>query len=236
MLPTRNCSAGRRGGGGKQYARDCEQLDMAGYGHVFLHGLLVSRDYTRRTTHRKTSSCGDETMSSPWLDIPLEDYEAHMALPSVGQASMLAEQLAKLIAQHAPRSVAVIGCAGGNGLDRLESTCVERVVAVDINPDYLAACKTRYANRLANLDLRCADVESDRLRFEPVELIYAALIFEYVDPAATLATLKRNLRPGGKLAAIVQLANPQQHAITPSEYRSLERAGRCIQSRSCPPT
>lgn len=160
-------------------------------------------------------------MSSPWLDIPLEDYEAHMALPSVGQASMLAEQLAKLIAQHAPRSVAVIGCAGGNGLDRLESTCVERVVAVDINPDYLAACRTRYANRLANLDLRCANVESDRLRFEPVELIYAALILEYVDPAATLAALQRNLRPGGKLAAIVQLANPQQHAITPSEYRSL---------------
>jgi len=161
-------------------------------------------------------------MSSPWLDIPLEDYEAHMALPSVGQASMLAEQLAKLIVQHAPSSVAVMGCAGGNGLDRIESTCVERVVAVDINPDYIAACRARYANRLAQLDLRCANVESDGLRFEPVELIYAALLFEYVNPAATLATLKRNLLPGGTLAAILQLADPQQRAITPSKYRSLD--------------
>ena len=114
-----------------------------------------------------------------------------------------------------------MGCAGGNGLDRLESTCVERVVAVDINPDYIAACGTRYANRLAKLDLRCANVESERLRFEPVELIYAALLFEYVNPAATLATLKRNLQPGGTLAAILQLADPQRHAITPSKYQSL---------------
>ena len=37
----------------------------------------------------KTSSCSGETLSSPWLTIPLEDYEAHMALPAVGQAQML---------------------------------------------------------------------------------------------------------------------------------------------------
>jgi len=42
----------------------------------------------------KTSSCSGETLSSPWLTIPLEDYEAHMALPAVGQSQILAEQLA----------------------------------------------------------------------------------------------------------------------------------------------
>jgi len=172
--------------------------------------------------HRKTSSCSGETPSSPWLTIPLDDYEAHMALPAVGQAQMLAEQLAILIERHAPASVAVMGCAGGNGLERFESTCVRRVVAVDINPKYIAVSKIRYANRLANLDLRCADIESPGLQFEPVELIYAALILEYTNTVATLATLKRNLRPGGTLAAILQLAHPQQHAITPSDYRTLK--------------
>ena len=169
----------------------------------------------------KTSSCGGETLSSPWLTIPLEDYEAHMALPAVGQAQMLAEQLAILIERRAPASVAVMGCAGGNGLEQFESTCVQRVVAVDINPKYIAVSRIRYANRLANLDLRCADVESPGLQFEPVELIYAALIFEYTNIVATLATLKRNLRPGGTLAVILQLAHPQQHAITQSDYRTL---------------
>ena len=113
----------------------------------------------------KTSSCSGEAPISLWLTIPLEDYEAHMALPAVGQAQMLAEQLAILIERHAPASVAVMGCAGGNGLERFESTCVQRVVAVDINPQYIAVSKIRYANRLANLELRCADVESQGLQF-----------------------------------------------------------------------
>jgi ubiquinone/menaquinone biosynthesis C-methylase UbiE len=183
---------------------------------VFEHVLIILAQM-----RSKTSSCSDETPSSPWLTIPLEDYEAHMALPAVGQAQMLAEQLAKLIERHAPASVAVMGCAGGNGLERFESTCVQRVVAVDINPKYIAVSKIRYANWLANLELRCADVESQGLQFEPVELIYAALIFEYTNTVATLATLKRNLRPGGALAVILQLAHPQHHAITPSGYGTL---------------
>jgi hypothetical protein len=28
-------------------------------------------------------------MRKPWLDIPLSEYEGHMALPAVGQAEML---------------------------------------------------------------------------------------------------------------------------------------------------
>ena len=50
-------------------------------------------------------------MRSPWLDIPLADYEAHMALATVGQAQLIAHELDGLVRTHAPRSVAVIGCA-----------------------------------------------------------------------------------------------------------------------------
>jgi SAM-dependent methyltransferase len=171
-------------------------------------------------------------MNSPWLEIPLEDYEAHMSLPSVGQAQMLAEQLGQLIAQHAPASVAVIGCAGGNGLDRCATTGVKRVVAVDTNSKYIAACKARFANRLANLELHCADVESRELQFVPVDLIYAALIFEYADVAATLATCQRNLRPGGALAVLLQLAHSEQLKVSPSPFTSLNTLTNALQLRS----
>jgi hypothetical protein len=30
-------------------------------------------------------------MKNPWLDIPLSDYEGHMALPEVAQAQLLAD-------------------------------------------------------------------------------------------------------------------------------------------------
>jgi trans-aconitate methyltransferase len=162
-------------------------------------------------------------MCTPWQEIPLLDYEAHMSLPSVGQAGMLADQLAQLIERHTPTSVAIIGCAGGNGLERIDSTRVERVVAIDINPEYVAATERRHADQSANLDCRCADVQSETLLFDPVELIYAALIFEYVDIAATFATLKRNLQPGGTVAVILQLPHSDQHAVSASPYRSLDK-------------
>jgi trans-aconitate methyltransferase len=162
-------------------------------------------------------------MQTPWEQIPLEDYEGHMAHPSIDQAKMLADQLVKLIAQHNPTSVAIIGCAGGNGLQHLEATCIKRVVAIDINPKYIAAAKSRLASRLKCLDLRCADVQSEQLQFESVELTYAALIFEYVDTASTLATLKRNLRAGGTLAVILQLPHSHQPSVSPSPYRSLDK-------------
>jgi ubiquinone/menaquinone biosynthesis C-methylase UbiE len=162
-------------------------------------------------------------MRTPWQEIPLEDYEAHMSLPSVGQAGMLADQLAQLIELHTPASVAIIGCAGGNGLERIDSTQVERVVAIDVNPEYVAAAELRHAARLGNLDCRCADVQSETLTFDPVELIYAALVFEYVDVAATLATLKRNLQPGGTAAVILQLRHSDQQVVSASPYRSLDK-------------
>ena len=50
---------------------------------------------------------------NPWLTIPLADYEAHMALPQVGQAQLLADLFAAELRERSPSSVAVLGCAGG---------------------------------------------------------------------------------------------------------------------------
>lgn len=160
-------------------------------------------------------------MSNPWLDLPLEDYEGHMSLPDIGQAQMLADQLERLLKRTSPRSVALIGCAGGNGLDRIEPRQLERVVALDINPAYIRTVGVRHSRRLGNLELYCADVQSELLQFEPVDLAYAALIFEYVDVVAALASLKRHCQPGGTLATVVQLSHRDHELISPSPYKSL---------------
>lgn len=160
-------------------------------------------------------------MRNPWLEIPLEDYEGHMSLPSVGQAKMLADHFESLIRQHSPASVALIGCAGGNGLERISPRALDRIVAVDINPDYIAKTGIRHARRLKGLELHCADAESDSMQFAPVDLIYAALLFEYVDAAATMRSLKRHCRPGGILATVLQLPHAVQQAVSPSPYTNL---------------
>jgi hypothetical protein len=45
-------------------------------------------------------------MKNPWLDIPLSDYEGHMALPGVAQAQLLAEILAGQLRSLQPASLA----------------------------------------------------------------------------------------------------------------------------------
>src|ERR1019366_6008220 len=107
--------------------------------------------------------------SNPWLEIPLDEYERHMSLLSIGQAQMLADQLAHLVASYRPTSVGIVGCAGGNGLDRIEPWPVELLFALDVNP--------RHARRFTCLNLYCADVQTGSLQFEPVDLMYAALLF-----------------------------------------------------------
>jgi Methyltransferase domain len=157
----------------------------------------------------------------PWLEIPLDDYEQHMSLESVGQAQMLAVRLALLILRLRPTSIALFGCAGGNGLDRIEPGQVARVVAVDINPQYTEAAAERYAGRFTEFEIMCADVQSPTLHFAPVDLCYAGLLFEYVDLGSTMGTLERSCCTGGTLATLLQL--PSERLVSPSPYRSLDR-------------
>lgn len=42
-----------------------------------------------------------------------------MALPTVGQSLLIANELDILVRIRSPDSVAIIGCAGGNGFDRV---------------------------------------------------------------------------------------------------------------------
>lgn len=161
-------------------------------------------------------------MHSPWLSISLADYEGHMSYPAVHQAKMLAEQFGKLLAEFSPPSVAVIGCAGGNGFDRICPAITGRVVGVDINPHYVQALSSRYCERISGLELHLLDIQEEPLAFRPVDLIYAALLFEYVELAKTIRNLKSVCRPNGILATVLQLSSESLGTVSPSPFKSLQ--------------
>ncbi len=83
-------------------------------------------------------------MVNPWLGIPLSDYEGHMNAPGVRQLNALADLFAESLLHCRPRSVAILGIAGGNGLDRVDASVTERIVGIDIHPQYLEAVRDRY--------------------------------------------------------------------------------------------
>ena len=160
-------------------------------------------------------------MNNPWLKIPLGDYESHITLPIVSQGEMMAGEFSDVVQQFKPDSVAVIGCAGGNGFDRLPAS-VRRVVGVDINPTYIESTSNRYREKVNGLELYVADIQAEPLQFEPVDLIYVALVFEYVSVAAALKNLSEVCKPGGHLVALLQQPSAVLQTITPSPYKSIQ--------------
>lgn len=169
-----------------------------------------------------SAAAARRTGPSPWLDIPLDAYEAHMALPEVGQASMLADIFGALLREHLPETVAVLGCAGGNGLERIDPAATSRVVCVDINQQYLDVLRERHQGRFARLQTTCLDIERRLVLCEPVSLVWAALLFEYVDPCAAMNRIAHLIADDGILATVVQEHDTDRPAVTPSPYTCLE--------------
>ncbi len=101
-----------------------------------------------------------------------------MAAPQVAQAEFLASAFAIQLEELRPASVAVLGCAGGNGFDRIDRSQTKRVVGIDINPDYIGAVAQRFRQMFDNLDLHVWDIASAAMRLEPVDFVFAGLVFE----------------------------------------------------------
>lgn len=173
-------------------------------------------------------------MNNPWLDIPLDDYEGHMALPQVAQARLLADIFNGMLEQHRPRSVAILGCAGGNGFECISPDVTERVVAVDINPDYVERLRARYMSRIPGLEFVVGDVQASVVAFRPVELVFAGLILEYLDVETVLQRVRSFLVAGGVLGTVVQLPHPASAAVTQSPFPSVQALAAVL--RLVPPT
>ena len=162
-------------------------------------------------------------MVSPWREIPIGDYEGHMALGSVGQAQMLSRVLRGTLSEYRPGSLAILGAAGGNGLEGVDPAVVRRMVAVDINPEFLRVCTERYARRFGRYEAVVHDLRSGPPPIEPVELVYAGLVLEYLDWRAFVEYLPRLLSPQGVFVVVLQRPSAALPEVSPSPFVSLQR-------------
>jgi len=151
-------------------------------------------------------------MSSPWLGISLADYEGHMASAEVQQSGALSDLFAEALAFRRPASVAILGIAGGNGLDRIDSNLTQRMVGIDINPLYLDAIRQRHA-ALHGLELHCIDLAKQTLQLEPVQLVHAALIFEHAGVGRCLGNAISLAAAGGALSVVLQLPSATEQGV-----------------------
>jgi len=161
-------------------------------------------------------------MSNPWLSIPLEEYEGHMSSTAVQQLTALSELFKHVLDSCLPESVAVLGIAGGNGLEHIDGGGTKRIVGLDINARYVDDVKRRFGT-LAGLELYRADLTERDLSLTPVKLAHAALIFEHVGLGIALDNAVSLVAPGGKLSVVLQLPSSDQQNVTSTCYTSMQR-------------
>lgn len=159
-------------------------------------------------------------MRNPWLGVPLSQYEQHMSSGRVAQLGVLSDLFAEVLRRCRPKSVAILGIAGGNGLDHIDSSHTRRVIGIDLNPTYLEAVRRRYSS-LPGLDLLCADLSEELPNLEPVQLVHAALIFEHAGIGRCLENAISMVAPDGNLSFVLQLPADSGEPEFASRYSSV---------------
>lgn len=164
----------------------------------------------------------NELSDNPWLQIPAEEYEGHMSSRSVGQLVALADIFGEIYSALKPARVLVLGAATGNGFEHIDPEITSRVVALDINPEYLELARARHATRLTGLELVPNDVAYATFDEGSFDLVLAALFLEYVDVESCLRKTAKWIAPGGYLEVILQLPGPEKSSVSDTRFQSLK--------------
>ena len=159
---------------------------------------------------------------NPWLVITASDYEGHMSSSNVGQLAFLNESFKSVLTETRPKSILVVGCTTGNGLEHVDFGVTERVAAVDINESYLTILRERFGGQGERIETICSDINSCRFYPESFDLIHCALLFEYVDVEETLTNIENWLTPEGRLSTILQLEDARLGAVSETPFVSLK--------------
>ena len=170
------------------------------------------------------------TGDNPWLRIPAADYEGHME--SVGQSAALRRLFSSVYSSTKPRRLAVLGCTTGADFNGIDSTVTHVAVGVDINARYLEVAENRLAAIGRRVHLVCGDVLEVELPEAPFDLVHAALLFEYVDPAALFRRVHRWLAPSGCFSTVIQEQVPGIAAVSSTRYDSLQMLSNTMSLRS----
>jgi len=146
-----------------------------------------------------------------------------MASPEVGQLKALSDLFAEALAIRRPESVAILGVAGGNGLEHIDPSITSRVVGFDINASYLEEVRRRFAG-LSGLELLCQDLARESLpsAFEPLRLVHAALVFEHAGTGLCLENALSLVTAGGALSVVLQLQSEAEEGVSRSPFSSLQ--------------
>lgn len=155
-------------------------------------------------------------MSNPWENVNLSDYENHMKLDSVMQLQTINQLMNEQFNSYPVTNVMVLGIAGGNGLEHIETDKYKKVYGVDVNCEYLNMVRTRYQNLSEVLELLHKDLTKESNLLPTSEFIVANLLIEYIGYDAfrkTVLTVKPKY-----VSTIIQINSDEDVWVSESPY------------------
>jgi len=145
-----------------------------------------------------------------------------MVSAEVQQLGVLSDLFAEAIALRKPASAAILGVAGGNGLDRIDGKVTSRILGLDVNPLYLDTVRQRYPH-MPGLELHCIDLAEEVAGFEPVQQVHAALVFEHAGVCRALTNAVSLVAPGGALSVVLQLPSRIGQDVGHGGFASIQK-------------
>ena len=80
--------------------------------------------------------------------------EIAKSMDSVQQLQAMNQMMKGQLNQYEVQSAMILGIAGGNGLEHVDTEKLNKVYGVDINQEYLTITKKRYENQIGRASCR----------------------------------------------------------------------------------
>lgn len=157
-------------------------------------------------------------VKNPWEDIRYSDYETHMSLPDVQQLQILSKIMESQFEQYQVQTVAILGIAGGNGLEHFDTNRIHTAYGIDVNEEYLEICRKRFSGLGDHLVLLKANLSEPGQNIPKVDFVIANLFIEYIGIDLFAGQIRES--NASYVSCVIQ-KNEGDNFVSPSPYSSV---------------
>lgn len=158
-------------------------------------------------------------MRNPWEELDLGVYEKHMSSENVYQLQMLNSITKEQFTEYNHSKIAILGIAGGNGLENIDLSSTEEVYGIDVNSSYLEFCRKRYTSLDGILKLIYSDLSSETAVLPYSDLLICNMVIEYLGTDRFAELIKRNRKNTNVISCVIQNSKNCSF-VSSSEYKS----------------
>ena len=158
----------------------------------------------------------EDNKKNPWEEISLETYEKHMSLDSVKQLQVMNQIMKRQFEDYPVDTAMILGVAGGNGLEHIDTKKYKKVYGVDINELYLQETQKRYSNLADVLQCLHLDIVCETEKLPQSQLLVANLLIEYIGYDAFVRAV--NIINPEYISCVIQINTDEEMWVSDSPY------------------